>query len=153
MPSHAPTASIRALRLAGLLLGAGLGLAACQQRSDDPTLGQRVDKAVAETKEGAREAKADIKEAAQDAKNAGARTADKMEANVSDASITASINAELAKDSRLSALKINVDTQGGRVALSGSAPDEQARQRATELAAGVKGVLSVDNRLTVDARS
>jgi len=145
--------TMKPTRVAALLLIAGLGMAGCQQRSDDPTLGQQVDKAVATTKQEAREAKADIKEAANDAKNASSHAADQMEAKVSDAAITASVNAELAKDSRLSAMKINVDTSGGRVALSGTAPDELAKQRATELAASVKGVLSVDNRLTVEARS
>jgi osmotically-inducible protein OsmY len=145
--------STQPTRVAALLLFAGLGLAGCQQRSDEATVGQRVDKTVDATKQEAREAKADIKQAANEAKNSSGRAADQMEAKVSDAAITASVNAELAKDSRLSAMKINVDTSGGRVALKGTAPDEQARQRATDLAASVKGVLSVDNRLTVETRS
>ena len=68
---------------------------------------------------------------------------------VDDASVTASINAELAKDPTLSAIKIDVDTEAGRVALKGSAPDAESRERATRLAQAVKGVVSVDNQLRV----
>ena len=139
----------RSIHIASLLLIAGAGLAGCQQRSEDPTVGQQVDKAIDSAKQGTKEAKNEIKNAVEDAKNAGA----KMEGTVNDASITAGVNVALTKDSTLSALKINVDTQGGRVALSGTAPDEAARSRASELAAAVKGVLSVDNRLTIEARS
>jgi hyperosmotically inducible periplasmic protein len=70
---------------------------------------------------------------------------------IGDAVITSSVKAELAKDPNLSALKINVDTDNGRVALRGTAPDNVARERATTLAAGVKGVVGVDNQLTVEA--
>ena len=56
---------------------------------------------------------------------------------------------ELAKDDKLSALKINVDTSNGRVMLSGKAPDAESRERATRLAANVKGVMQVDNRLEI----
>ena len=69
-----------------------------------------------------------------------------------DAAITTAVNAELAKDSDLSAFKIDVDTSSGRVVLNGTAPSEQARDRATQLAAGVQGVVSVDNMLTIEPR-
>ena len=49
----------------------------------------------------------------------------------------------------LSALKINVDTTGGRVVLRGTAPDTASRERATVLASAVSGVVSVENALTV----
>jgi len=66
--------------------------------------------------------------------------------------ITTTVKAELAKDSNLSALKINVDTDNGRVALHGTAPTAAARDHATTLAQGVKGVVSVDNAQTVDGK-
>lgn len=93
------------------------------------------------------------KEMAADAKVAGQNASDKIGDKVADAVITTSINAELAKDSSLSALKINVDTDAGRVALKGTAPTTAARERATTLASNVKGVVSVDNQLTVDPKS
>ena len=138
--------------LVSFVLIVGTGLAACQQRSDEPTVGQQVDKAIASVEKGAKEAKSDIKNAVEEAKTAGGKTADKVEASVNDASITAGVNAALARDAHLSALKINVDTQDGRVSLSGKAPNEAARSRATEFASAVKGVLGVDNHLTIEAR-
>ena len=64
---------------------------------------------------------------------------------------TTSINAELTKDASLSALKIDVDTSQGRVALRGTAPDAASRDRATVLAQRVDGVVSVENQLQVKA--
>ena len=116
---------------------AALSLAACN-RADDRTAGQRVDSAVAKTEQGAATAKQEIKEAAGSVKSA-----------VSDASITASVNAELARDSELSSLKIDVDTNAGKVALKGSAPNAEARERAAKLARAVSGVTDVDNQLAI----
>lgn len=124
-------------------------LAACGKSDDGMTVGQKVDSAIATTEAKADQATQAVKEAMsevkQDAATATANLADKVE----DASITASVNAELAKDDTLSALKINVDTTDGAVVLKGTAPDAQARDRATALAAGVKGVVRVDNMLEV----
>lgn len=68
---------------------------------------------------------------------------------VEDAAVTATINAELAKDPKLSALKIDVDTSNGRVSLKGKAPDADSRERATQIASAVRGVQSVDNQLQI----
>ena len=46
-------------------------------------------------------------------------------------------------------MRIDVDTQEGRVNLSGKAPDESSKTRATTLAKAVEGVKSVENRLVV----
>lgn len=96
-------------------------------------------------KEAAQEMKEAGERASQDLKQAGSEAGDK----VGDAVITTSVNAELAKDPGLSALKIDVDTVSGRVALRGTAPSPAARDRATQLASSVKGVVSVDNQLTI----
>ena len=77
--------------------------------------------------------------------NAIAKTAD----TAKDAAATATIKTELARDPTLSALSINVDTNGGRVVLKGEPPDSAAVQRATAIARGADGVVSVDNQLTV----
>lgn len=149
----------RTMLLPAVLLSA-LALSACN-RSEDQTVGQKVDEAVAGAERQADEARAgaeraldaarqDASEAAADVKQGASELADRAANAVSDATITASINAELAKDASLSALKINVDTVNGHVALKGTAPDEGARDRATQLAAGVEGVSSVDNQLTVE---
>ena len=71
-------------------------------------------------------------------------------AKVDDAAITASVTAGLAKDPDLSAIKINnVDTKGGVVTLNGPAPTAAAKARAEDIAKGVEGVSSVDNKLEV----
>ena len=72
-----------------------------------------------------------------------------MGEKIDDAVITTSVKAELAKDTTLSAMAINVDTANGRVALKGTAPTSAAKDQATTLAQSVKGVASVDNQLTV----
>ena len=47
------------------------------------------------------------------------------------------------------AMKIDVDSQEGKVTLRGSAPDPAAKERAAEVARGVEQVKSVDNQLTL----
>jgi hyperosmotically inducible periplasmic protein len=90
-----------------------------------------------------------VAQANQDMQAAGRSAADSTSNAVSDAAITAQVNAQLAKDPNLSAMTIDVDTAGGKVALHGTAPDASAKERATTLAQGVKGVQGVDNQLTV----
>ena len=68
-----------------------------------------------------------------------------------DATITANIKAEFAADVPLNALHIQVETKEGLVSLSGKAPDASTRERATRLAATVKDVLSVDNKMVLPA--
>jgi hyperosmotically inducible protein len=68
---------------------------------------------------------------------------------VDDAAITAKVNASLARDKDLSAIKIDVDTQNGEVTLSGLAPSASAKEQAGEIARSAKGVNSVNNQLTI----
>ena len=124
-------------------LVASMAMVGCSQREQTDAKAKTTD-GVAQVEQKARELGNDAKAAA---KSAGEKIGDK----VADAVITTSVKAELAKDASLSALKINVDTDNGRVALRGTAPSSAAREHATALAAGVKGVASVDNQLTVEA--
>lgn len=125
-----------------------------EARADAPPaptpMEQKIDQAQATAQQQVERAKEAATDMAQDAKVAGQNVANDVGSKVSDAVITTSVNAELAKDSKLSALKINVDTSAGRVALRGTAPDTASRERATQLAMAVKGVVSVDNQLTID---
>ncbi|HET9976926.1 MAG TPA: BON domain-containing protein [Burkholderiaceae bacterium] len=121
-------------------LAAALALAACNPRDSDTTVGQKVDRAVAGAKEGVNDA--------QRATNEAATT---VTAVAADATITTKINAALAADDKLKAIKINVDTSNGRVVLTGSAPDSGSRDRATTLAKAVDGVVDVENKLVVDS--
>jgi hyperosmotically inducible protein len=134
-----------------------LALGACQ-RNDGETVGEKADTGASKTEQAARNAEQDVKDATASAgaavKNAGEETramgaaaADKVE----DAVITTKVNAALASDKDLSAVKIDVDTKNGVVTLTGPAPTASARDHATELARNVKGVTSVNNQLTVKA--
>ncbi|KQP18491.1 hypothetical protein ASF43_10285 [Pseudorhodoferax sp. Leaf267] len=129
------------LRTVGLVsaLALTLGLAACN-RQTDTTVGQKMDSAMAKTEQ-----------AAADTKQAAGNMVDKVEAKLDDAGITAAVNTELAKDPDLSAMKINVDTKSSVVTLTGPAPSADAKNRATTIAQGVKGVAGVNNNLEVRA--
>ena len=103
-------------------------------------------------REGA-DATKDAGEMKADAKQAAATATEKVKGTASDVAITTEVNARLARDTQLSALRINVDTTEGQVVLNGSAPDAAARERARTLAVGVDGVRGVDNRLIVSAKN
>ncbi len=138
---------------------AAAALVACGQ-ADEASPGERLDAAIATTEQRTEAARAQLGRAA-DAVRADAQVAADRAATaidkatgeagqaLTDAGITTSIHAELAKDPALSALKIDVDTRVGKVVLRGTAPSQDARDRATRLAAGVRGVTSVDNLLDV----
>lgn len=66
------------------------------------------------------------------------------------AATTASVKARLMADDRTQAFDINVDTTGdGHVILRGTAPSEEAKQVAGELAAQADGATRVENALVV----
>lgn len=138
-----------------------LGLAACG-KTEEPTVGQRLDSAVEKTEQAAADARAKAESAMQSAEtkmeqgaaNAEAKAKDATntaKGAIDDATITAQVNAGLAKDPDLSALKINVDTVNGKVTLNGPAPSTVARDRAETIAKSVTGVTSVNNQLVVTA--
>jgi len=146
--------------LVGALLLAAVAMTACDKR-DQPQpkvepgnvaeqAERKIDDLRAEARRELVEAKEKVRAAAEQASadlgRVGAEAGDK----VTDAVITTTVNAELAKDSNLSAMKIDVDTVSGHVALRGTAPSTAARDHATDLAARVKGVRSVDNQLRVE---
>lgn len=128
---------------------ASLMLVACGRTDDNRTAGQKLDDTVASVQQKSEEAKAKTEAEANKLGDKVANAADKTEAAAQDATITASIKTELARDPSLSALKINVDTKDRLVELRGTAPDPASRDRATRIALAVKGVLSVDNKLVV----
>jgi hyperosmotically inducible periplasmic protein len=135
-------------------------LSACDSTDSTQTVGQKLDAAIAKTEQAAVDVKdatkasvdsagAALRESADQAKAAARQASENVTTNSDDALITASVNAGLLKDPDLSALKIDVDTKLGVVNLYGPAPSESARSRATAIATAVKGVTSVDNKLTV----
>lgn len=143
-------------------LTAALTLVGCDHRDGDTTTGAP-ESTAQRMKDEAKELQADASRAvekaqesaqatAKDMKDAASNAADRAGDKVTDAVITASVNAELTKDQTLRATQIDVDTDKGRVALRGSAPDEASRQRATQLAMAVKGVTEVDNQLKIERK-
>ena len=158
-----------------------LTLSACGQRSDDQTVGQKLDSAVDRTAQAAHEAKKDAREsvasaaatardkakeaasttredtsdAASDARTAvmgaASGTRDKAASKADDTRISSSVKAGLAAEKEVSAARIDVDTQDGVVTLSGAVPTAAAKARANEVARQVKDVRSVNNQLTVAA--
>ena len=102
------------------------------------------------TKNSAEDTVAQVDQKARQLGNEAKDGAQKIGNKVDDAVITTSVKTEIAKDADLSALNVNVDTDNGRVALRGTAPSMVAKEHATTLAAGVKGVVSVDNKLSID---
>lgn len=137
-----------------------IGLAACNKADDGRTAGQKLDAAVAKTEQVAGEIKQETKSAVASAETSvkqsgldekAANAADKVAATVDDMKVTAEVSAALVKDPDLSALKIDVDTRNGAVRLTGPAPSMAAKERATSIAQGVKGVTSVTNQLVAPA--
>ncbi|MES2481128.1 MAG: BON domain-containing protein [Pseudomonadota bacterium] len=142
-----------------------LGLAACGERTDDTAAGARKDanEARQETREAGkevREAAKDVREASRDAASSANQAASsaatavmgaagRVGEKVDDMQITARVNAGLAADKDLSALRIDVDTRDGVVTLMGTAPSASAKARAEEIARNAKDVKSVNNKLGV----
>lgn len=73
---------------------------------------------------------------------------------VDDASITAKVKTEIAKEEGLGeALRINVDTYRGVVSLSGFVDSQSQIEKATNCARRVEGVVQVKNNLSVKPKS
>lgn len=125
-----------------------LGLAACS-KTEDATVGQRLDSAVDRTEQAATDARIKAEAAMQSAGNKMEQGSQTAKEKIDDATITAQVSAGLAKDPDLSAIKIDVDTVNGSVTLNGPATTPAAKQRAETIASAVKGVTSVNNQLTV----
>jgi osmotically-inducible protein OsmY len=149
---------IAALAVA-LLAGA---LAACD-RPTTPTpsqpMGQRSDSAAeqrgsatARMEQKSEPAQSSAQQATGQMPQGAERGTTEVSNKVKDAAITTAVNAKIAQDPKLSVLRINVDTVGGRVQLRGSAPDAASSERAQQLASTVEGVVGVDNQLVVGGK-
>lgn len=164
---HSPTTTMTRMATLLAVTAMSLGLAACDKAQEPPTVGQQLDKAVQKVDQAAEDAKVKAEQAMRTTENKMEQGANKLEnaagnagdavknaahsagVLVDDAAITAKISTELAKDPELSAIKIDVDTQAGTVHLSGPAPSQAAKDRASSLAQTVEGVKSVNNDLVV----
>jgi len=126
--------------IAAIALASSLALLAtgCDRKPAEQTSGEKVDNAVADTKQKANEL-GDTME----------RKADQAGQAIDDAAITTSIKAKYLADDTLKGLDISVETQQGVVTLTGSVQSDSAKELATTIAQGVDGVTSVNNQLTV----
>ncbi len=68
-----------------------------------------------------------------------------------DAAVTAKVKAALLATDGIPSTDISVETEQGRVILTGRVPDQMQAERAEDVAEGVEGVLSVENRIEVGA--
>lgn len=141
----------RALSVLSLSAAAVL-LAACDQ-SKPPTVGQQIDAGIERSKDAANQAQRDLQAAGQEIQQESAQAASALADGAADMAITAKVKTALAGDDQLSALSINVDTSGAVVTLTGPAPTQAARERATDLAKAVDGVTEVRNQLVVGGAS
>jgi osmotically-inducible protein OsmY len=70
---------------------------------------------------------------------------------VDDASITAAVKSKLLWSKHADGLTTDVDTKYGKVTLTGTADSAAAKELAKTLALNTKGVVSVDNKLVINA--
>ncbi len=140
-----------ALTLTPLLsaLIAAFVLTACNRAEESRSPGQVLDQAIGKVEQKAKEVGAEVRAATTQTTGADGKSTSPLATAVRDVAITAEIKGLLAKDPNLSALRIDVDTTAGRVALRGTAPSVEARERATKLAQAVVGVSAVNNELSV----
>ncbi len=119
-----------------IALAAGIGAA---QQPTRPTVGERVDNAVQNIKQGAREVGQTVREQALQART-----------SVHDMSVSTRVHGRLHWDKALNGAKIDVNVREDGVAtISGAVPDAKARAKAVELTADTVGVTQVVDQLTV----
>lgn len=144
----------QAKRLAALIAAAAATalITACGQ-AEEPTVGQQIDQSIESVQSAANEAGASVQDAARNLQAAGSQAGAAVAEEAGDMAITAKVQAALAADGALSVSDIEIDTEAGRVQLTGTAPDATARDRATSLVTAIEGVVAVDNRLQVQGNS
>jgi osmotically-inducible protein OsmY len=76
-------------------------------------------------------------------------TGDTLGQNIDDTTITTSVKAKLAADKGSSVTRVQVDTNRGVVALTGTVESAADRARAEQIVRGVSGVRGVANNLLV----
>lgn len=91
------------------------------------------------------------REAAAEVGETLAAGANRAQAAVADASLTSKIKAKMALDDTIEAGRIDIDTEGTTVTLSGSVDTAAQRIRAVQLARETDGVSQVVDRLQVRA--
>jgi len=148
-----------------LLIGAVLGVVGWRyyQRTQNPSLGQRVENLAEHARDAARDTKdavagkaEDWKLTPEDIQGELAKTgrvvrskARSMGDSIDDARIITLIKGKYVMDDKLSALAITVDCRDGAVSLTGSATSAENIGRAVTLALETSGVHTVASQLVV----
>ena len=73
--------------------------------------------------------------------------------NIDDAAITAKVKTAFAQDTSVKAIEVKVDTFKGAVQLSGWVTTAEEKARAEQIAKGVPGVKSVENKIALKAEA
>lgn len=98
-----------------------------------------------------REAAAKADEKTDAAQKKAGDAANNVGATVEDAALTAKVKTKFLADTKISGLKIDVDTKNNVVTLSGTVPTAAERTHAVSVAKGTDGVKSVVNNIKVGA--
>lgn len=72
---------------------------------------------------------------------------------IDDATVTAAVKSRLAWSKNIDSMAIRVETKSGRVALTGTAANSDAKESAGRLAVGTRGGVSVSNQLLITNKS
>lgn len=120
-----------------------LALGACGER--ETTLDERADSAASRTEQAANE----VKQEADQAGTAAMGAAGQAGSMVDDATIVTKVKSQLAADDDIKALAIDVDAKDGMVTLTGTVPNDAAKDRAADIVKNTEGIKGLDNQLTV----
>jgi hyperosmotically inducible protein len=129
-----------------------LALGACGER--ETTLDERADNAATRTEQAANEAKEETSQAANEAKeeaNQAGSTVMGAGSMMDDATIVTKVKSQLAADDEIKALAIDVDAKDGMVTLTGTVPNDAAKDRAADIVKNTEGIKGLDNQLVVKA--
>ena len=133
--------------VSALALLAALAVTGCN-RGDDATTTGSADTAIAP--DTTAEAPADTT-AATPPMDTTAGAGERAGAALDDATVTAKVKAALLATDGISGTDISVETQQGKVILTGKVQDQAEALRAAEVASNVEGVQAVDNRIEVSS--
>jgi len=116
-----------------------------EARDAKGTAGRAADKTKAASKDAAEKTKDASKDAANTTKGAATKTKDAT----ADASITSAVKTKLLADPKVGGLKIDVDTKDNVVTLIGNVKNAEEKAEAIRLAKTTTGVKSVVDKLTI----
>lgn len=132
--------SLKKMMVLGASVALAAGLIACDKSGPAETAGKKLDEAT-------EKAEQKLGEAAEMLGQKG----EQMGAVMDDSATTAKVKSAILAESVLQSLQIGVDTQQGKVTLTGSADSQMSSDKAKEVASAVSGVTSVDNQIAINA--